>query len=259
MPASGGIKIEVCVDSVESALAAQEGGAHRIELCNNLIEGGTTPSAGAIQTAREHLNIGLNVLIRPRGGDFLYSETEHTIIKQDILTAKRLKADGVVIGFLSQDGSVDTSRTLETVRWARPMSVTFHRAFDMCRDPFEALEDIIACGADRILTSGQKNHAEDGIELLTELQKCARGRIIIMPGSGINEANIEKIHRKVRASEYHVSLRRTIPSEMTYRKEGIFMGGHSDIPEYERKVTDADRVREIIKIVEQMAASTHHR
>jgi len=241
------IRIEVCVDSVESAIAAQEGGAYRVELCDNLYEGGTTPSAGTIDAARENLHIKLNVIVRPRGGDFLYSEIEYEIIKKDVLAAKDMGVNGIVIGFLKDDGSIDIERTGEIVELAQPLPVTFHRAFDMCRYPFEALEELIDTGVNRILTSGQKDKAEDGIKLLTELVRSAGDRIIIMPGSGIDENNIRKIHSTVKASEYHVSLRKMVDSGMTFRREGIHMGGRPDIPEFELPVTDAGRIRALIE------------
>ncbi|MCC7306747.1 MAG: copper homeostasis protein CutC, partial [Acidobacteria bacterium] len=161
--------LEVCVDSVESAFAAEKGGADRVELCDNLVEGGTTPSAGSIEAARERLSIKLHVIVRPRGGDFLYSDIELDVMKRDILTAKDLGADGVVIGVLNADGTIDREHTRELVEIARPMSVTFHRAFDMTREPFEAMETLIDLGIDRILTSGQEPGAEKGVELIREL------------------------------------------------------------------------------------------
>ncbi len=241
------IKIEVCVDSVKSAIAAQNGGAYRVELCDNLIEGGSTPSYGKIQAVRENLRIKLNVIIRPRGGDFLYSDDEYEIIKKNIKMVKDLKADGIVTGFLNSDGSINICRTREIVNMALPLSVTFHRAFDMCRDPFKGMEDIINCGAGRLLTSGQKNNAAEGTALLAELQNKSAGRIIIMPGSGINEDNILDIHKIVRASEYHVSLRDKTESGMIFRKNGIQIGGAGSPDEYELSFTDSERVKMLIK------------
>ena len=244
------VQVEVCVNSLASALAAQEGGADRVELCDNILEGGTTPSLGMMEIVRRKLNIGLHVLIRPRGGDFLYSRDEYAVIKKDVNASKQVGVNGVVIGFLTADGKIDRERTEEITRMARPMSVTFHRAFDMCRDAVEGLETLIEIGVDRVLTSGLKNKAEEGAALLAELRKQARGRIIVMPGSGIDENNIGKIHRIVKASEYHVSLRKKLDSLMSYRRDGIFMGGHSDVPEYSQVVTDAERVRAFIRCLE---------
>ncbi len=242
------IKIEVCANSPKSALNAQKGGADRVELCANLYEGGTTPSVGEIKLARKLLQIDLSVLIRPRGSDFLYSENEIEIIKHDVLNCKNLGVDGVVIGFLKADGNIDTNLTKEITELARPMSVTFHRAFDMCKNPEEALGELIEIGIDRILTSGLENKAIDGVMLLNKLIKQAGERIIIMPGSGIRTSNISEIIEKTRAKEFHVSERKNIGSKMTFRKEHIFMGGLEQIPEYEMQMIDAEKIKEIVGI-----------
>lgn len=242
-------KVEICVDTVESALEAQLAGADRVELCDNLIEGGTTPGPGTIQSARANLGIGLNVIIRPRGGDFLYSPIEFDIMKRDIDFCGEAGADGVVTGILRADGRVDIERTGALIEYARPMQVTFHRAFDMTPDPFAALEDIIMAGAERILTSGQKNSAAEGAALLKELLIKAGNRIIIMPGSGIGPANIESLARSTGAHEFHFSGRKTIGSGMIYRKESISMGGDSSVPEYGRKVADYTTIRAVIELL----------
>jgi copper homeostasis protein len=241
--------IEVCAAHVQSALAAQEGGAKRVELCDNLYEGGTTPSYAAIKIAREKLEIGLNVMIRPRGSDFCYSDLEFELMKEDIRICKQLGADGIVFGILLPDGNVDIARTNQLIELARPMSMTFHRAFDMTPDPFKALEEIIKLGIDRILTAGQKNTVPEGIELISELVKQAGDRIIIMPGSGINEQNIREIRDKSGAREFHLTGRKPVQSRMIYRKEGIFMGGLSEIPEFEINLTDPERIRNIVGLV----------
>jgi copper homeostasis protein len=234
--------LEVCAGSLASALAAQKGGAFRIELCDNLYEGGTTPSIGTIELARQMLSIRLHVIIRPRGGDFLYSEMEYQIIKRDIERCKQAGVDGVVIGFLTADGKIDIERTLEIVQLARPMAVTFHRAFDMAVDPFEALEDLKFTGVDRILTSGQKNQAPDGAELISQLIEKSEDKIIIMPGGGLSEHNISDFAHKVKASEYHATLRHTVESGMNFRRDDVFMGGLSSIPEFSILETDPERV-----------------
>ncbi|MGH9388602.1 MAG: copper homeostasis protein CutC, partial [Vicinamibacteria bacterium] len=185
--------IEVCVDSVESAVAAEKGGAARVELCCALLEGGLTPSAGAIALARKSLRIGLNVIIRPRGGDFLYTEAEHEVMLRDIDTAKGLGGDGVVIGVLTSSGEVEVDRTRELLERARPMAVTFHRAFDMTRDPFAALDTLVKLGIDRILTSGQEESAMEGLDLLRELVSRAGDRIVVMVCGNLSEKNIVKI------------------------------------------------------------------
>lgn len=241
--------IEACNTSVTSAIEAQKGGAGRIELCDNIYEGGTTPGYGTIKMAREVLTIALNVMIRPRGQDFCYSDLELRIMKEDIRMCKKLGADGVVFGILKADGTVDIERTTELVELARPLSVTFHRAFDMTPDPFRALEDIISAGVDRILTSGHKNKIIDGIELIKELVEMSLGRIVIMPGSGINENNILEIKNKTGAREFHLSGSVPVDSKMLFRKSNIFMGGLPQIPEYEMKITDAGRIGKIVELL----------
>jgi copper homeostasis protein len=242
-------KLEICTNSVESALMAQKGEAHRVELCDNIYEGGTTPSYGEILLARENLKIDLNVIIRPRGGDFHYSDLEFEIMKKDIEFAKKARVDGIVIGLLNIDGSVDVKRTSELVKLAKPMSVTFHRAFDVCSDPFQGLEDIINCGCNRILTSGQKNKAFDGIDLIRKLVEKANNQIIIMPGSGINEGNITEVFQKTGAQEFHASLREPKKSKMNFRSENVNMNSIPNIDEFKILVTDPIRVKETIKIL----------
>jgi len=243
-------KLEICVDSVQSATDAQEAGASRVELCGNLPEGGTTPGFGTIASARKNLDIALNVLIRPRAGDFLYSDLEFDIMCRDLDICGECGADGIVIGILMADGAIDLERTARLVELAKPMSVTFHRAFDMCTDPLKGLEDIIVSGAARLLTSGQKNTAAEGLELLKEMVKQAGQRIIIMPGSGINETNIEAIAKQTGASEFHLSARRVTDSLMTFRKEGITMGNTPGYNEFTRKVVDPDKIKRILSILE---------
>ncbi len=236
------ILIEVCVDSVESALAAQQGGADRVELCDNLIEGGTTPSAGMIELARKNLNIGLQVIIRPRGGDFCYSAIEFEIMQRDIATAKTLGADGVVIGLLTPDGRVDVERTKNLIELARPLNVTFHRAFDMAADPFAALEALVDLGVNRVLTSGQAFSVLEGLDLIAQLVQKAAGRVIVMPGGG-TERNIPKVIAATGVREIHVIGPRAVDSPMTYRNPGVFMGGELRPPEYLRMITDPQKIR----------------
>ena len=214
-------KLEVIGFTIESCLIAQAAGAHRIELCDNPSEGGTTPSYGFIKTARENLSIELYPIIRPRGGDFLYSEIEFELMKADIQICKNLGCDGVVIGMLNSDGTVDKQRCKELVDIAQPMGVSFHRAFDRTKDPFKALEDIISIGCERILTSGQKSVATDGAALLNELVKQANGRIIIMPGSGVRSDNVEKLVKKTNATEFHTSARTYTDSKMEFINESM--------------------------------------
>ncbi len=239
--------LEVCVDSVESALAAQEGGAQRVELCDNLVEGGTTPSAGTIELARKHLHIALNVIIRPRGGDFFYSDIEFEIMQRDIEFAKQLGADGVVIGILKPNGTIDKARTRDLVQRARPMSVTFHKAFDMTRDPFAALDTLVELGVNRVLTSGQEASVLEGLEMVRALAKRAGKKIIIMPGGKVNERNIQTLAQKTGAREFHATAWREQESAMEFRNPRVYMGGAFRPPEYARNVTDAGRVRELIR------------
>jgi copper homeostasis protein len=239
------IVLEMCIDSVESAIGAQAGGADRVELCDNLLEGGTTPSAGTIALARKHIDIALNVIIRPRGGDFCYSDVEFEVMKYDTETAKRLGANGVVIGLLKPDGSADVERTGVLVQLARPLSVTFHRAFDVCRDPFEGLDDLMQLGIDRVLTSGQEPSVMEGLDLISELVRKAGDRIIIMPGAGITERNVAKVVAVTGAREVHVLSAASVDSPMQHRNLRVFMGGELRPPEFTRMVTSADRVRAI--------------
>ena len=214
-------KLEVIGFTIESCMIAQAAGAHRIELCDNPSEGGTTPSYGFIKTARENLSTELYPIIRPRGGDFLYSEIEFEVMKADIENCKSLGCDGVVIGILNADGTVDKKRCKQLVEIAHPMKVTFHRAFDRTNDPFKAMEDIISIGCERILNSGQKNLAIDGEELLNKLVKQANNRIIIMPGSGVNSDNIETLVKNTNATEFHTSARTFVNSKMEFINESM--------------------------------------
>jgi copper homeostasis protein len=238
--------LEVCVESVEGAIAAQQGGADRVELCANLLEGGTTPSAGSMQLARRSLRIGIQVMIRPRGGDFCYSAAEFEIMKLDIEMAIKAGADGVVLGILRPDGSVDEDRTRELVTLARPLNVTFHRAFDMTRDPWAALEILISSGIDRILTSGQESSVLEGLELIAGLVRVAGDRIIVMPGGGIHERNLAKIARESGARELHVAAPAETEGPMAFRNRRCFMGGELRPPEFSRLATDASRVHTFV-------------
>ncbi len=240
------IQIEICVDSPESALAAQLGGADRVELCDNLFEGGTTPSLGAIKMARRLLDIKLHVIIRPRGGDFLYSEIEFETMKLDIETAKEVSVDGVVIGLLNPDGDIDEERTSELVSLAYPMSVTFHRAFDVCRDPRAALETLIELGVSRVLTSGQQADALNGAAMIAELVKVSAGRIGVLACGGIDETNAAEVVETTGASELHFTAFEETPSKMEFKNESVSMGSDVAPSEYTRRVTTAERVRSII-------------
>ena len=237
--------LEICAGSVESAIAARDGGAKRIELCAALEMGGVTPSAGVIAEARKVDGLVLNVIIRPRGGDFLYNEYEVACMEEDIRTCKRLGADGVVIGALTAEGDIDKAVCKRLIEAADGMSVTFHRAFDMCRNPHEALEELISLGCDRVLTSGQAPTAEAGIPLLKQLVEQAVGRIIIMPGCGVNSKNATMILQATEATEIHASARKSVGSGMVFRHSGVSMG-NPDSDEYARKETDVNEVRDIV-------------
>lgn len=237
--------LEICAGSVESAIAARDGGAQRIELCAALEVGGVTPSAGLIAQARKIEGLTLNVIIRPRGGDFLYNEYEAACMEHDIRTCKQLSVDGVVIGALTADGDIDTSLCKRLIEAAEGMSITFHRAFDMCREPRKALEELIEMGCDRVLTSGQASTAQAGITLLRELVEQANGRIIIMPGCGVNSNNAAAILQATGAQEIHASARKSVGSGMLFRHSGVSMS-NPDSDEYARKETDINEVRAII-------------
>jgi len=209
-------KFEIIAFNIESCMAIQEGGADRIELCADPGSGGTTPSFGLIKTAREKVSIDIFPIIRPRGGDFLYSDEEFQIMIKDVLLCKTLECNGVVLGLLKKDGQIDIERTAKLIEAAYPMDVTFHRAFDRCRDPFEALGQLINLGCKRILTSGQELTAPQGAELIAQLVKQSAGRISIMPGSGVRKENIKQLAGITGAHEFHSSLRNDVPGQMEF-------------------------------------------
>lgn len=238
---------EICVDSVEGVQAARDAGAGRVELCASLLEGGITPSRGMIKAARAVAGIKLHVIIRPRGGDFLFSDAEFAAMAADIETAKAEGADGIVIGQLTADGLVDVKRTRELMALARPMAVTFHRAFDMTPDPFAALETLIDLGVDRVLTSGQEASVLEGLPLIAELVKRAGDRIIIMPGGGITPRNVERIVTAARPKEIHFAALQLEGGGMRFRREHVFMGGELRPPEYDRLATSETVIRSVIQ------------
>lgn len=238
---------EVCTDSVEGALAAQQGGAQRVELCADLVEGGVTPSLGQIRLVRQAASVGLQVLIRPRGGDFLYSKWEFLTMRSDILAAGDSGAQGVVLGILLPDGRVDVDRTGILVELARPMNVTFHRAIDMSHDPLKALEDLIELGVDRVLTSGCQPTAMQGAACIADLVRQAAGRIQIMAGGGITASNLPQLLSATRVSEIHFSARASQISAMTFRNDACFMGKPYQPDEYAYRYTNAQLVRQVIQ------------
>lgn len=238
---------EVVVYNIESALNAQKGGADRIELCDNPGGGGTTPSVGTIEVLREVLDISLFVMIRPREGDFCYSALEYEAMKHDIVHCKKLGVDGVVFGILSPNGTLDKKRCWELVELARPLQVTCHRAFDMTKDPFTALEDCVDAGFDRILTSGQKARALEGVSLISELVEKSRGRISIMAGCGVNEESVGEIVGSTGINEIHLSAETTRESLMEYKNIKIKGMGSTIGKEYVVGTVSAQRVKEIRK------------
>jgi copper homeostasis protein len=246
------VLLEVCANSVISALAAQDGGASRVELCENLFEGGTTPSHGEILLARKQLHIKLYVLIRPRGGDFLYSDLEFDIMAADVKYCIETGCDGIVIGILNPNGTIDKERCTKLAQMAKQqgLGVTFHRAFDMCADMYQALEDIIEIGCERILTSGGKSTAMEGLRIIADLIKKAAGRITIMPGSGINENNVADLVEFTKAVEVHSSAKVRVQSKMDFKNDRIVMGDNYG-DEYIYEVTDVVRVKNIVKMLDK--------
>ncbi len=208
------ILIEICVDSVASAQAAERGGAQRVELCSDLLEGGITPSLGLLEAVRAGISIPLHTIIRPRGGDFCYSEEEFEVMRRDIALAKSAGADGVVLGVLDLSGRVDISRTRQLIELARPMSVTFHRAFDVSADLHQSLEDVCDAGADRILTSGGEQDAITGIDMIAKLVQSSRARISIMAGSGITAKTVPQILERTGVHEIHAGLATPVTNQM---------------------------------------------
>jgi copper homeostasis protein len=198
--------LEISVESVESAVAAERGGSQRIEFCSNAREGGTTPNADLLRAARERVLLPIVSMLRPRGGNFVYSDDEFSAMQSDIETAKQMRVDGLVLGLLQADGRVDIERTRQLVEQARPLEVTYHRAFDECADLRKALEDVIKTGAKRLLTSGGKRTAPEALELLGDLVRIAGKRMIVMPGSGLHAGNIRETVEKTGAREYHAGL-----------------------------------------------------
>ena len=238
--------LEICADSVESAVAAQKGGAHRIELCSGLVEGGTTPSSGLLSMVRSKVSIPIIAMIRPRGGDFCYGREDFEAMERDVETAKGLGADGVVFGILQEDGQVDLERTRRLVEQARPLKVTFHRAFDMSRDLRESLEAMVAAGVDRVLTSGGEQRVEDGASQVRELRNLAAGRIAIMAGGGITESNAHRVIAATGVCELHARAAIPLASPMRHHNEKISMGAIKG-REYQRVVVTEEKVRRLLE------------
>eukprot|EP00069_Balaena_mysticetus_P022136 bmy_14138T0 len=286
--AANGFLMEVCVDSVESAVNAERGGADRIELCSGLVEGGTTPSMGVLQVVKQYVQIPVFVMIRPRGGDFLYSDREVEVMKADIRLAKLYGADGLVFGALTEDGHIDKELCMSLVAICRPLPVTFHRAFDMVHDPMAALETLLTLGFERVLTSGCDSSALEGLPLIKRLIDQAKGRIVVMPvrtvgshtpndnskinelskeriilksmrnfsmevpGGGITDRNLQRILEGSGATEFHCSARLARDSGMKFRNSSVAMGASLSRSEYSLKVTDVTQVRTLNAIAKNI-------
>ena len=243
--------LEACVDSVESAMAAVRGGATRLELCGSLVIGGTTPNPWLFKEIRRLSNIRIHALIRPRFGDFCYTDEEFILIKEAVREYRRLGAEGVVIGNLNPDGTLNMEQMKVLMEEAGDMSVTLHRAFDVCADPYQTMEQAISLGIDTILTSGQKNVCTLGTDLLRDLVEKSAGRIVIQVGSGVNADVISEVYPKTHATAYHMSGTVTLDSSMVYRKEGVNMGLPS-ISEYEIWRTDEEAVRKARQVLDRL-------
>ncbi len=240
--------LEVCADSVQSAVAAQEGGADRVELCSALVIGGLSPSAAMFRQVRENTDLKIRVLLRPRFGDFCYDEYEFRTLKEEVEQFRGLGADGVVIGILKPDGTLNMEQMEELVKAAKGIGITMHRAFDVCRDPYEALEQCVSLGIDTILTSGQKSSAWEGRERLSELVRRADGRIDILAGAGIGPESIRELADYTGVCSFHMSGKKVLDSQMEFRRVGVPMGipGFS---EFEIWQTDAEQVKRAAEIL----------
>lgn len=238
------------MDSVESAVNAEEGGAARVELCSNLVEGGTTPSLGMLRVVKRAVDIPVFVMIRPRGGDFLYSDAEMQVMIEDVKVLKENGADGVVFGVLTGDGVIDARKSQTLIDLARPLPVTFHRAFDMVRDPQLSLEVLVELGVERVLTSGHNSSALEGLPMLETLVKGARGRIVVVPGGGVNDGVNERNARRILegsgAVEFHCSARTARASAMEYCNAGVSMGAKFGPPEFSVQVAHEERVCKLV-------------
>lgn len=242
------VLVEACVDSVEACVAAERGGAGRLELCDDLVEGGTTPSLGMIAECMKRVRIPINVMIRPRGGEFLYSRAELAVMRRDITAAKKLGVHGVVFGMLMPDGTMDAALMRELVRLARPLSVTCHRAIDVTPDPLAALDTLIRLGVDRVLTSGQRETALEGAGIIRQMVARARGRIVILAGCGIDGRNARALVARTGVTEVHLRGTSWVKSGMRYRSRRVSFAptGGSD---YAREVTDARKIRAVVRAI----------
>jgi copper homeostasis protein len=245
-------ELEICASNIQSVIAAHQGGADRVELCNNMIEGGTTPSSGMIAVAKDLSAVDVFVLIRPRGGNFVYDEIEEELMIRDIKQAIALGADGVVIGALKSDGLINYEQCCRLIEAAKGLPITFHRAFDHCQNPFIALESILSMGVSRLLTSGQKNKAIYGVDLIAQLQKSAGDSLHIMPGGGVDEINIEEIASKTGVRSFHASLSEVYVQEPVFGWNEVCFNGFKDLPENQIKVSDVNKIKKVIRKLEKL-------
>jgi copper homeostasis protein len=247
------IVVEVCVDSVASALAAERGGAQRIELCSDLLEGGVTPSLGLLAVVRSKVSIGVHPIIRPRPGDFCYSDAEFEIMRRDIELAKAEGAHGVVLGLLQTNGRVDIERTRALIELARPLSVTFHRAFDVSANLLEAFEDVCATGADRLLTSGGEQECLQGVDTVARLVQASRGRVAVMAGGRIGIKNASHIVERTRVAEIHVGLATPVNGTNIHNNSRRLSLGKAHDPEFQRTEVLEESVRDLIRAISSRA------
>jgi copper homeostasis protein len=245
------MKIEICVEGIDGLVAAQEAGADRAELCASLLEGGITPSLGVVRESLRVATIPFHVIVRPRGGDFLYSDREFATMLDDVRTLRDLGVAGVVIGCLTAEGRIDEARMFALVEAARPMSVTCHRAFDMAKDAEQAVEALVRCGVDRVLTSGQRDTAIEGIDILRRTVAAAGERLIVMVCGALDESNIARVLRETQAPEAHFAAPKVLPSRMAFRNPHVGMGGTAIEREFQLTVTDPDAVRRTIAAARQ--------
>lgn len=245
-------ELEVCAGNIQSVIAAGKGGADRVELSDNFIEGGTTPSLGTIVVAKEISIVDVFVLIRPRGGSFVYDEIEERIMINDIKLAAERGADGFVIGALNIDGSVNYEQCCRMIEEANGLPITFHRAFDHCQNPFIALDRLLSMGITRLLTAGQKNTAIEGVDLIAQLQKSAGDKLRIMAGGGINEENISALANKAKVTSFHASLRKVYEQEPVFCWNEVCFNGTKDLPENQIKTSSIDRIKRVIKNLEKI-------
>ncbi len=245
-------ELEICAGNIQSVLAADVGGADRVELCDNLIEGGTTPSGGTILLAKEHSEIDIFPIIRPRGANFVYDGVEQGIMLRDIKIAVEYGADGIVIGALNSDGTVNYDLCCRLIEAAKGLPITFHRAFDHCRDPFEALDILVKMGVKRLLTSGQKNTALEGGDLIAKLQSRAGKQLAVMAGGGVDENNITELAQKTKAKAFHASLRSVYKQQAVFSKNEVRFNGTKDLEENQIMASSVERIKRVIKKLENI-------